>query len=189
MIIRATQKKRISNPVNKADVGKKSSKSGVFSGQPSATKGQSEEENQVSKTSSSCFNTSSSSSLYLKRTSFSVYPTYTFPWMSYQAGMRCPHQSWRLMHQSWMFSIQGSYVFVQLSGTKRTCPWRTTSSAGFASGSIWIYHWSVSSGSIIVFDFSPRGMLSWCGSIFSRRPAWSKSLIICSRATKRSMPW
>ena len=25
---------------------------------------------------------------------------------SYHAGMRWPHQSWRLMHQSWMFSIQ-----------------------------------------------------------------------------------
>ncbi len=27
------------------------------------------------------------------------------PSLSYQAGMRCPHQSWRLMHQSWMLRI------------------------------------------------------------------------------------
>ena len=26
--------------------------------------------------------------------------------LRYQTGMRWPHQSWRLMHQSWMFSSQ-----------------------------------------------------------------------------------
>jgi len=30
----------------------------------------------------------------------------TSPSALYQAGIRCPHQSWREMHQGWMFSIQ-----------------------------------------------------------------------------------
>src|SRR5262249_35431604 len=33
------------------------------------------------------------------------------------AGTRWPHQSWREMHQSRMFSIQLRYVFSQFSGT------------------------------------------------------------------------
>ena len=34
----------------------------------------------------------------------------------YQTGMRCPHQSWREMHQSRMFSIQLRYERSKRSG-------------------------------------------------------------------------
>ncbi|CAB4763879.1 unannotated protein [freshwater metagenome] len=51
--IRATQKNRMSYPVTKTLVGKNFAKSSVLSGQPSVEKGQSPEENQVSKTSGS----------------------------------------------------------------------------------------------------------------------------------------
>ena len=53
MIIRATQKNMMSNPVTSTEEGKKASRSLVFSGQPSEVKGTSAEENQVSRTSSS----------------------------------------------------------------------------------------------------------------------------------------
>ena len=53
MIIRATQKKMMSKPVMSTDEGRKSSRSDVFSGQPSEVNGTSAEENHVSRTSSS----------------------------------------------------------------------------------------------------------------------------------------
>ena len=53
MIIRATQKKMMSKPVTSTEDGRKVSRSGVFSGQPSEVNGTSAEENQVSSTSSS----------------------------------------------------------------------------------------------------------------------------------------
>jgi hypothetical protein len=53
MIIRLTQKKIISYPVTRAVVGKYNFKSSVSSGHPRVEKGHSQEENQVSRTSSS----------------------------------------------------------------------------------------------------------------------------------------
>lgn len=78
-------------------------------------KGQSQEENQVSRTSGSWVQFSSSAGGSM--------PTWMSPeaawvwssevsWSSealslrYQTGTWWPHQSWREMHQSWMFSIQ-----------------------------------------------------------------------------------
>src|SRR5206468_10470156 len=54
----------------------------------------------------------------------------------YQAGMRCPHQSCREMHQSRMLCIQWKNVFDQLSGTNLVLPCSTASLAGLASASI-----------------------------------------------------
>ena len=51
MIIRATQKKIISNPVTRREVGKYFLYSAVSSGQPNVEKGHKDDENQVSKTS------------------------------------------------------------------------------------------------------------------------------------------
>lgn len=56
MIIRATQKKRMSQPVSRIDVGYSVSISCVCSGQPRVEKGHRPEENHVSRTSSSLFN-------------------------------------------------------------------------------------------------------------------------------------
>ena len=53
IIIRATQKKMMSNPVTRIEVGKYFANSGVCSGQPSVPIGQRPEENQVSSTSGS----------------------------------------------------------------------------------------------------------------------------------------
>jgi hypothetical protein len=49
-------------------------------------------------------------------------------------GIRCPHQSWRLMFQSRIPSIQSMYTFVQRSGWNCTRPSRTAWIAGAASG-------------------------------------------------------
>jgi hypothetical protein len=53
--MRATQKKRMSNPVMSTEEGRNTSRSFVFSGQPSDVNGTSAEENHVSSTSSSRF--------------------------------------------------------------------------------------------------------------------------------------
>ena len=68
----------------------------------------------------------------------------------YQAGMRCPHQSCREMHQSRMLCIQWKNVFDQLSGTNLVLPCSTASMAGLASGSIFTNHCVDSMGSTTV---------------------------------------
>src|SRR3954470_6167430 len=104
MIMRATQKKMMSLPVTRTSEGRKVSRSGVLSGQPSDEKGTSCEENQVSRTSGSRFN--EEVILCFCRTSSSLLPTKTFPFSSYQAGIWCPHHSWRDTGQSRMFFSQ-----------------------------------------------------------------------------------
>ena len=51
-----------------------------------------------------------------------------------QAGILCPHQICRDMHQSRMFLIHSNYVFSQLFGTKVISPSSTAFMAGPASG-------------------------------------------------------
>ena len=69
-------------------------------------------------------------------------------------GRRCPHQSWREMHQSWMFSIQCRYTRPHRCGTKRTRPSRTAAIAGLTSSPIRMNHWRERSGSMIVWQRS-----------------------------------
>ena len=64
----------------------------MSSGQPIVENGHSAEENQVSSTSSSCVQPLGGVSSGPKQTSS--------PSGEYQTGMRWPHHSWRLMHQS-----------------------------------------------------------------------------------------
>src|SRR3989338_1301434 len=117
--MRATQKKRMSYPVSITLVGWNIWKSGLcfrissrdnagsaaFLGSISVDHVQSAEENQVSRVSASC--------------------SHPFPGESapiciasslYQTGTLCPHQIWRLMHQSRRLSIQWKYVLSKRSG-------------------------------------------------------------------------
>jgi ATP-dependent Lon protease len=75
-----------------------------YLGQPRTANGQSPEENQVSSTSSSCSNAPPPHFLHadgaLRPAMYSPQPSH------FQTGILCPHQSWREMHQSRMFSIQ-----------------------------------------------------------------------------------
>src|SRR6202162_3418064 len=107
MIIRATQKKRMSYPVSRTDVGYQYLRPGVCSGQPSVENGQSPDENHVSRTSGSC---SSLAEPHFGQAVGSSTAANVSPLSQYQTGMRCPHQSWREMHQSRMFSIQCMYT-------------------------------------------------------------------------------
>ena len=76
----------------------------MFSGQPMVEKGHSAEENQVSSTSVSW---TSSVEVQAGQNSGSVASTISSPQaMQVQAGIRCPHQICREMHQSRMLSIQ-----------------------------------------------------------------------------------
>ena len=68
----------------------------------------------------------------------------------YHTGMRWPHQIWRLMVQSRMFSIQWKYVRSKRLGTNEMRPSRTASMAGRASGSARTNHCSEMIGSTIV---------------------------------------
>src|SRR5581483_1874832 len=68
----------------------------------------------------------------------------------YQAGMRWPHQSWREMFQSRMFSSQSRYVLVKRSGTMRSWPYLSAPIAPVASGVILTNHCSEISGSMTV---------------------------------------
>src|SRR5690554_5003843 len=116
MIIRATQKKMMSNPVTNTSVGWKVLRSSVCSGHPKVENVHSADENHVSNTSSSCRN-GISPRLCLLRTSSSLRPTYTLPCSSYHAGIRCPHHNCREMHQSWISRIQAKYIFSYCLGT------------------------------------------------------------------------
>src|SRR2546425_9378105 len=94
--MRATQKKMMALPVTSTEEGRNTSRSLVFSGQPSEEKGTRAEENHVSRTSGSrrrdfCF--------AICRASFSLRATKILPCSSYHAGIWWPHQSWREMHQ------------------------------------------------------------------------------------------
>ena len=95
--IRATQKKMMSKPVTSTEVGRKVLSSLVSCGQPSVENGHNAEENQVSSTSSSWRNFVWPACL---RASSSLRATNILPCSSCHAGMRCPHHSWREMHQS-----------------------------------------------------------------------------------------
>ena len=70
----------------------------------------------------------------------------------YHTGILWPHHSWRLMHQSRMFSIQLKYVRVKRSGTNLVSPLRTASIAGSASGFILTNHCLDESGSTVVWQ-------------------------------------
>src|SRR2546427_7629783 len=117
MIMRTTQKKMMSKPVTSADEGKKKRSSCVSCGQPSVEWHHSADENQVSRTSSSCLSALAGLPAFFAASS-ALRATKTLPASSsYHAGMRWPHQSWREMHQSCTFSSQLLYQDVQCSGT------------------------------------------------------------------------
>ena len=91
----------------------------MSSGQPSVLNGQSHELNQVSSTSGSC---SILEPPQCAQAAGSSRLTVISPQSAqYQTGMRWPHQSWREMFQSRMFSSQSVYVLVKRSGT--ICVW------------------------------------------------------------------
>src|ERR1700676_4892206 len=77
-----------------------------------------------------------------------------------QAGMRWPHQSWREMHQSRMFSIQLKKVLFQFSGTKAMRPEFTASRTLAASGLVLTNHCVETSGSTMVLHRSHLLMAS-----------------------------
>jgi hypothetical protein len=79
----------------------------------------------------------------------------------YHAGIRCPHHSWREMHQSRMLVIQCMNVFVHRSGTNFVLPSVAAAAAFSASGAVFTNHCSMSIGSTTAPDRCerPRGTL------------------------------
>src|ERR1700722_6025895 len=113
--------------------------------------GHSQDENQVSNTSSSClkfcepqrghFPGLVSETIASRHSGLDAS-------MQYHAGIRCPHHNWREMHQSCTFSIQWRYVFIYFSGISFIVPSSTCSNAGFEILSIFKNHCMDSLGSI-----------------------------------------
>ena len=75
-----------------------------MSGHPRVEKGHSAEENQVSRVSSSCFRAVQPH--FGQAAGSSRLTTISPQSGQYHAGIRCPHHSWREIHQSRIFSIQ-----------------------------------------------------------------------------------
>ena len=100
IIILATQKKIISNPVTNTSVGWYFFNKLSLEGHPRVEKVHSAEENQVSRTSSSCLIFFCEASSYFCLTLSSLSATKIFPSSSNQAGILWPHQICLLMHQS-----------------------------------------------------------------------------------------
>mmetsp|Transcript_6434 Transcript_6434/g.15752 ORF Transcript_6434/g.15752 Transcript_6434/m.15752 type:complete len:205 (+) Transcript_6434:177-791(+) len=162
IIMRATQKKRMSCPVSSRVVGcHPAFMSGALkSGQPRGENGKRPDENHVSSTSSSWKSStaplarpgaSASSSSALARASSTLRATMGSPRSSqlapsavlrrgYHAGMRCPHHSCRETHQSWMLSSHRNHVASWKSGMILSCPVRTASVARLAMGAQLTHH-------------------------------------------------
>src|SRR5271166_1370764 len=110
--------------------------------------GQSPELNQVSRTSGSCSMRADPQCAHCKGASRDT--VISVQSAQCHAGMRCPHQSCREMHQSRMFSIQLKNVLFQLSGTNVMRPEFTASSTLAASGLVFTNHCVETSGSTTV---------------------------------------
>src|ERR1700722_17479871 len=110
--------------------------------------GQSAELNQVSSTSGSC--------VILPEPHFAHFVGVSRDTMislhslQYHAGIRCPHQSCREMHQSRILRIHSKYSVRRLSGPISMSPRSTAAIAGSASGFIFTNHCVEARGSIIV---------------------------------------
>ena len=123
----------------------------MSSGQPRVEWGHKPELNQVSSTSGSCSSLAEPQAAQLVGSS-----TVTVKWSQspqYQTGIRCPHHSWRLIHQSRMFSSQLRYTRVNRSGTTRISPPATAACARPAMLSVssclpkFTNHWRLINGS------------------------------------------
>src|ERR1700693_5134736 len=99
MIMRTTQKKMISKPVTSTELGRNTSSSRVFSGQPSVEWHHRPDENQVSSAWGSGLSVAAGLP-HFRDASSTLRATTMLPCSSYQTGIRCPHHSWREMHQS-----------------------------------------------------------------------------------------
>ena len=154
----------------------------MSSGQPSVENGHSPEENQVSRTSSSCVQPAGGSSSGPRQT--------TSPAGPYQTGMRWPHHSWREMHQSYMLSTQANQRGSSSFGWTTTRPSRTASPAAFASGPTLTNH-----------CIDSRGSIGSCGARWlwptlcrygrfsaTIRPCARSASRTATRASNRSMP-
>src|SRR3989344_730072 len=102
--ILATHRLMIPRSVERTCVGKYVFRSWVFSGNPNVAKGQRALENHVSRTSSLCFISQFLQIGHCAGFSIDTINS-SFSWQN-QAGIWCPHQSWREMHQSLTFSSQ-----------------------------------------------------------------------------------
>ena len=114
--------------------------------------------------------------------------TVTWPSGQYQAGIRCPHHSWRETFQSRMLVIQCSHVFSNRGGRIAVSPERVASRAVSASGFVRMNHWVLSRGSTTSSLRWQRPMtISWaCWP--ARSPLASSAATIPARASYRSRP-
>ena len=102
--------------------------------------------------------------------------------------MECPHQIWRAIAQSRMFSIHSKKIFSWYFGIISIFPPRTASIAGRASSFIAMNHWRITSGSSIVPQRSWMPTACVIGSCRTRRPFCFSTSIAFLRAASRCAP-
>src|SRR5579883_2975854 len=103
--------------------------------------------NHVSNTSGSCLSVLDP---HLVHFVGGVRDTMISPHSQYHAGMRCPHHTWREMHQSRMLRIHSKYSVRRFSGTISMSFRSTAAIAGSASGFIFTNHCVEARGSMMV---------------------------------------
>ncbi len=112
------------------------------------------------------------------------------PSAEYQTGIRCPHHSWRLMHQSCMSSTQSKYRPASCGGWICTRPSRTASPAALASGPTLTNHCRDNRGSTVVAHRPQWPTACRYGLVsFITRPSARKAASTAGRASNRSRPW
>jgi hypothetical protein len=131
---------------------------------------------------------STSSSWTQPSSSRSSRETRTSPSGPYQAGMRCPHQIWREMHQSCRLSSQSRNGLVRDSGTNTVRPSRTAWAALSASCRMATNHCRLRRGSITVPQREQCPTECSWGSTRTSSPAASSASLTEVRAARRSWP-
>jgi hypothetical protein len=102
-----------------------------------------------------------------------------------QTGIRWPHQSCLLTHQSWMFSSQLYHVFSKRCGIILISPLRTASTPFCAMPAVLTNHCVDTNGSITSPPRCDLGTRCICGFTSIASPAVSMSAQIVSRAFSR----
>lgn len=165
----------------------------TFSGQPQTENGKRDDENQVSKTSSSWLMLSewlpkwaeAYSVASFKLWAATHFSTLSPCWDSRYAGMRWPHHNWREMHQSLIFSSQSNQTFSKLFGWILRWPLVTAMAARWAISLVLTNHWGRNNGSTMSPDRLQIGTLIWWGEIRINKPVSFKKSTIFSLTSNR----
>mmetsp|Transcript_25038 Transcript_25038/g.68035 ORF Transcript_25038/g.68035 Transcript_25038/m.68035 type:complete len:224 (-) Transcript_25038:1634-2305(-) len=102
--------------------------------------------------------------------------------------MRCPHHSWRLMHQSRMFSSHRNHTTSNSLGMISSSPLRTAAQDLAAIVSHLTHHWGFKQGSITSLLRLQMPKRMGLSVVPRKRPNLSRASTTVTRALKRGWP-